>query len=81
MLLAGHPEGQADQRRHAGDVVVHELADRFCVLGGADEHVAKLRELAAAGVDQFNVYLMNGDETEQIERIGREVIPARRLIS
>jgi hypothetical protein len=27
-------------------------------------------------VTQFNVYLMNGDEREQLERIGREVIPA-----
>ena len=32
--------------------------------------------LEDAGVDQFNVYLMNGDEREQLERIGREVIPA-----
>jgi hypothetical protein len=32
--------------------------------------------LADAGVDQFNVYLMNGDERAQLERIGREVIPA-----
>ena len=38
------------------------MTDRFCVLGEVDEHVAKLHELADAGVDQFNVYLMNGDE-------------------
>src|SRR5437870_12698103 len=53
-----------------------EVTDRFCVLGEVDEHVEKLRELAAAGVDQFNVYLMNGDEEEQLERYGREIIPA-----
>ena len=47
----------------------------FCVLGEPDEHVAKLRELADAGVDQFNVYLMNGDEEAQLDHYGREVIP------
>ena len=43
-----------------------------------EEHVAKLRELAAAGVDQFNVYLMNGDEEAQLELYGRHIIPALR---
>jgi alkanesulfonate monooxygenase SsuD/methylene tetrahydromethanopterin reductase-like flavin-dependent oxidoreductase (luciferase family) len=52
------------------------VTDRFCVLGSAVEHVAKLRELAAAGVDQFNIYLMNGDEEAQLEAYGRDVIPA-----
>jgi probable F420-dependent oxidoreductase len=58
--------------------VTDEIVDRFCVLGSAEEHVAKLRELAAAGVDQFNVYLMNGDEEAQLEAYGRDVIPAVR---
>ena len=52
------------------------MTDRFCLLGSADEHVAKLHELAAAGVDQFNLYLMNGDEEAQLEAYGRDVIPA-----
>ena len=52
------------------------MTDRFCVLGEVDEVVEKLRVLEDAGVTQFNVYLMNGDEREQLERIGREVIPA-----
>jgi len=56
--------------------VADEVTDRFCVLGEPDEHIAKLRELADAGVDQFNLYLMNGDEEEQIEAYGRDVIPA-----
>jgi probable F420-dependent oxidoreductase len=58
-----------------------EVTDRFCVLGSVQDHIAKLRELAAAGVDQFNVYLMNGDEEEQLEVYGREVIPAMRDIT
>ena len=47
-----------------------EVTDRFCVLGSADEHIAKLHELAEAGVDQFNIYLMNGDEEEQLDAYG-----------
>ncbi|HUG95708.1 MAG TPA: TIGR03842 family LLM class F420-dependent oxidoreductase [Pleomorphomonadaceae bacterium] len=53
-----------------------EVTDRFCILGEPAEHVAKLQELAEAGVNQFNMYLMNGDEEEQLDRYGREVVPA-----
>jgi hypothetical protein len=48
------------------------------VLGEAGEHIAKLHELANAGVDQFNVYLMNGDEEQQLEIYGREIVPVLR---
>ena len=34
------------------------------------------RELEAAGVDQFNLYLMNGDEEDQLAAYGSEIIPA-----
>jgi probable F420-dependent oxidoreductase len=56
--------------------VTDEIVDRFAIVGTVDEHIERLRALAAAGVDQFNLYLMNGDEEEQIEVYGREVIPA-----
>ena len=58
--------------------VTDDIVDRFCILGDADQHVVKLRELERAGVDQFNLYLMNGDEEEQLEQYGRVVIPAMR---
>ena len=61
--------------------VTDEITDRFCVLGSAEEHVAKLRVLAEAGVDQFNLYLMNGDEEEQLEIYGSQVIPALRDVA
>jgi len=67
-----HAEVGSSNAAFVGD----DVTDRFCVLGTADEHVAKLHELAAAGVDQFNVYLMNGDEEQQLEAYGRDVIPA-----
>ena len=40
----------------------------------------RIAQLVAAqvGVDQFNLYLMNGNEEEQLEIYGREIIPALR---
>jgi alkanesulfonate monooxygenase SsuD/methylene tetrahydromethanopterin reductase-like flavin-dependent oxidoreductase (luciferase family) len=58
--------------------VTDEIVDRFCLVGSVEQHVERLRALAAAGVDQFNLYLMNGNEEEQLELYGREVIPALR---
>jgi probable F420-dependent oxidoreductase len=60
------------------EFVSDDVVDRFAVVGDAAAHVAKLRVLAEAGVDQFNLYLMNGNEEEQLEIYGREVIPALR---
>jgi probable F420-dependent oxidoreductase len=56
--------------------VSDDIVDRFCIVGSVEDHVARLHELADAGVDQFNLYLMNGNEEEQLELYGREVIPA-----
>jgi alkanesulfonate monooxygenase SsuD/methylene tetrahydromethanopterin reductase-like flavin-dependent oxidoreductase (luciferase family) len=56
--------------------VQDEVVDRFCVIGSVEDHLRKLAELADAGVDQFNIYLMNGDEEQTLEIYGRQVIPA-----
>jgi probable F420-dependent oxidoreductase len=69
-----HAEVGSSNAGFVGD----DVTDRFCVLGSVEDHVAKLQELAAAGVDQFNIYLMNGDEEEVLEVYGREIIPATR---
>jgi probable F420-dependent oxidoreductase len=58
-----------------------ESVERFCIVGDADAHIRKLRELAAVGVRQFNVYLMNGDEEEQIRIYGERIIPALRAVT
>jgi hypothetical protein len=58
--------------------VEDEVVDRFCVIGPVEAHLAKLAELREAGVDQFNIYLMNGDEEGVLEVYGREIIPAVR---
>jgi len=71
-----HAEVGSTNARFVGD----EVTDRFCVLGSVDDHIAKLRELADAGVDQFNIYLMNGDEERILEVYGRKIVPALREV-
>jgi probable F420-dependent oxidoreductase len=69
-----HAEVGSSNAAFVGD----EVTDRFAILGSTEDHIAKLHELAEAGVDQFNLYLMNGDEEAQLEAYGRDVIPAFR---
>jgi probable F420-dependent oxidoreductase len=72
-----HAEVGSSNASFVGD----DVTDRFCVLGSPAEQIEKLRELADAGVDQFNVYLMNGDEEEQLELYGREIVPPLRDVA
>ncbi len=58
-----------------------ESVDRFCVIGEESEHLEKLHQLAAAGIHQFNVYLMSGNEEEVLEFYGRRIIPKMRSVA
>ena len=57
-----------------------ESVERFCVVGDVNDHIAKLKQLANVGVKQFNVYLMSGNEEEQLEIYGEEIIPALKAL-
>ena len=71
-----------DHRRHAevgwsnASFVTDDVVDRFAVVGPPEEHVRRLKELSEAGVDQFNLYLMSGDEETQLKAYGSAIIPA-----
>jgi probable F420-dependent oxidoreductase len=67
-----HCEVESDNANFVSDDVV----DRFCIIGPVKAHHEKLRKLAGAGVTQFNIYLMCGDEEQTLEIYGREVLPA-----
>jgi alkanesulfonate monooxygenase SsuD/methylene tetrahydromethanopterin reductase-like flavin-dependent oxidoreductase (luciferase family) len=73
-----------DYRQHAevgssnAGFVEDDIVDRLAVVGPPEEHVRRLKELSEAGVDQFNLYLMSGDEEAQLEAYGSTVIPALR---
>ena len=58
------------------DFVPDEIIDRFCLLGGVDEHVARLQHLQHLGVDQFAVYLQHDAKTETLTAYGDKIMPA-----
>jgi probable F420-dependent oxidoreductase len=58
--------------------VPDEIVDRFCVLGTAEEQIAKLERLRALGVDQFSVYLQHDNKEETLRVYGETIIPALR---
>jgi len=66
-----HCEVESDN----ADFVSDEVVDRFCVIGPAEAHRKKLRELADVGVTQFNIYLMCGDEEQTLDIYQRDVLP------
>ena len=57
------------------DFISEEIVDSFSVLGGVDEHIAKLKELEKAGVDQFCIYLMCGDEERNLTEYCEKILP------
>ncbi len=66
------------RRNPSADFVPDAVVDRFCVLGTAADHVAKLTQLRDMGVDQFAIYLMHDANEATMEAYGREIIPALR---
>ena len=58
------------------DFVPDEIIDRFCLLGTADQHLEKLKQLAELGVDQFAGYLQHDNKEETLRVYGETVIPA-----
>lgn len=70
-----------DYKEHASkdadhlDFISNEIVDSFSILGDVDQHVAKLKELEAAGVDQFAMYLMCGDEERILKEYCDKVLP------
>ena len=58
------------------EFVSNEVVDRFCVVGPVKAHHDKLQRLIKAGVTQFNIYLMCGDEEQTLEIYKKDVLPA-----
>jgi probable F420-dependent oxidoreductase len=69
-----HCEVDSSNRNFVSD----EVTDRFCLLGPAEAHIEKIRALARAGVTQFNIYLMCGDEEDTLDAYRKEVLPSFR---
>ena len=71
-----HAEVGSDNARFVTD----EITDEFAIVGPASAQRERLEQLRQAGVTQFNIYLMNGEEEKQLELYGpiveRESAPA-----
>ena len=61
------------------DFVPDEVIDRFCLLGPPDQHVARLEELRALGVDQFALYLQHDAKDRTLTAYGEQIIPEVRI--
>lgn len=81
--LTDYIEGRKgyDYRHHADkdadhlDFISSDIIDSFGILGSVEQHVAKLKELEAAGVTQFNIYLMCGEEERIVAEYAEHIIP------
>ena len=58
------------------EFVPDEIVDRFCIIGPVSEHIRRIEELRALGVDQFAVYLQHDDKDATLAAYGERVIPA-----
>jgi probable F420-dependent oxidoreductase len=81
--LTDYIEGRKgyDYRHHADKDADHlgfikdDIIDSFGVLGSPEAQIAKLKELEAAGVTQFNIYLMCGEEERILAEYAEHIIP------
>lgn len=70
-----------DYRHHADknadhlDFISDEIIDGFTLLGAVEQQVHKLKQLEAAGVTQFNIYLMYGEEGRIVAEYAEHVLP------
>jgi 5,10-methylenetetrahydromethanopterin reductase len=71
----GHCESDAAHMVLPGAVV-----DDFSIAGPTDKCLARIRELAAVGVEEIAPGVLNG-EIAQIERVGAEIVPELRDLS
>lgn len=67
---AGHLDSKADHTAYLSG----ELVDDFAIAGPREKCLEKLRALAELGIEEVSTAYLNG-ESDQIARVGREIIP------
>ena len=68
-----HAEVGSDNASFVSD----EITDQFALVGPTSAHRERLEQLRAAGVTQFNIYLMNGEEEDCLDAYGRDIVGDR----
>jgi probable F420-dependent oxidoreductase len=78
--IRGRQEYDYNEHGRTGNVhttfVPDEIVDRFCILGPPEQHITRLQELKALGVDQFAIYLQHDAKVPTLEAYGETIIPA-----
>ena len=78
--IAGRQGYDYNEHGRAGNThaafVPDEIVDRFCLLGPAAAHVARLTELRDLGVDQFAIYLQHDAKEATLQAYADHVMPA-----
>jgi probable F420-dependent oxidoreductase len=76
--IKGRQDYDYNEHGRAGNThtefVPDEIVDRFCVLGTAEEHIAKLKQLKDIGVDQFAVYLQHDNKEETLRQYDEAIM-------
>jgi probable F420-dependent oxidoreductase len=77
--IAGREGYDYNEHGRAGNThaefVPDEIVERFCLIGPPENHVERLRELAAVGVDHFGLYLQHDSQDATLSAYGERVIP------
>jgi probable F420-dependent oxidoreductase len=80
--IKGRQDYDYNEHGRAGNIhtafVPDEIVDRFCLLGTPEQHIAKLEELKAIGVDQFAIYLQHDNKEETLRQYGETIMPPLR---
>ncbi len=80
--IKGRQDYDYNEHGRAGNThtefVPDEIIDRFCLLGTAEDHIAKLKQLADIGVHQFAGYLQHDNKEETLRVYGETIMPALR---
>jgi probable F420-dependent oxidoreductase len=56
------------------EFVPDEIIDRFCILGPVADHLRRLEELQALGVDQFAIYLQHDGKEDTLRAYGEHIV-------
>ena len=77
--IAGRQGYDYNEHGRAGNThtefVPDEIVERFCIIGPPEAHVARMKELAALGVDHFGLYLQHDAQDATLASWGTDVIP------
>ena len=77
--IAGRQGYDYNEHGKAGNThaefVPDDIVERFCLIGSPEQHVARLRDLAALGVHHFGLYLQHDAQDATLAAYGQRVIP------